>query len=506
MAMAAWLVAGAALSNADTRLAGVVFDGVSAYTPEALLPLYRPRLGQTVGGEFERELEDAVRSRYTADGYLTPAVTTAATHGASGVLIVRVDEPAVRKVNIVGREFATNPRFWTELAALTREEPLRRRAFDEWLDRMNDLGGIVVQGSIVPIESGAAGYTMDLRVSPSRWSGIVAIDNRAPDLLGNELAQAQVGYRFGDRRPTLLRAAAAVAIDTDRLRFGSLAGTHTFNDLGSAFDWSYSASTSRLPTIAADGSTTTDDYERSRSTIGARSPLRKSATLRVDAWSTLQLYDVETFDEAGERLRTERLRSIEIGSSLTALGGARRRHDASFSITRGLDAFDAEIVEPGRSDGAELDYTTYELAYRLTQPFLDTWTLSVALQGQATGDRLPVSERFLIGGRQLGGAFDPASVTGDQGIGGRVEVARRMHVPFVPVPVEPYVYYDHGASFPNDSDYRDDRAASVGTGIRATIGKISTYVELAQPVIEPDSNPLADEGMRVFVSFSQRFF
>ena len=504
-AIAIGIVCGAAVAHADTQLAGVMFEGVSAYTPEALLPLYRRELGQTVGTEFQQQLEAALRARYEADGYLPPSVATAAIHDRSGVMVVRVDEPSIRKVNVVGKEYATNPRFWSELAALTREEPLRQRSIDAWLHRMNDLGGIVVQGSIEPTES-RTDYVLDLRVSPNRWSAIVAIDNRAPDLLGNELAQAQVGYRFGDRRPTLLRAAAAVAFDTERLRFASLAGTHTFNDVGSAFDWSYSGSRSRLPTVAADGDTTMDDYERARSTVGLRSPLHKSASARLDAWGTFQLYDVETFAESGDRLRTEHLRSVELGGSLTLVGAARRRHDVSFSITRGIDAFDAEIVEPGTTDVPDLDYMRYELSYRLIQPFLDTWTVTVALQGQATDDRLPVSERFLIGGRQLGGAFDPASVTGDQGVGGRVEIAHAVHVPFVPVPVEPYVYYDHGASYPNDPDYRSDQAASIGTGIRANVGKVSTYVELAAPVIEPDSNPLADEGIRVFVSFSRRFF
>src|SRR5262245_21062552 len=236
---------------AETRLAGVMFEGVSAYTPEMLLPLYRARLGQPVDETFETSLALVLRDRYAADGYLPPDIDTAVMHDGSGVLVIRVDEPAIREVNVSGREYATNPSFWVGLAALTREEPLRQRAVDTWLQQANTLDGLVVHGSLVPRAEHPADYVLDLRVAPTRWSGIAHVDNRAPEVLGNELAQAQIAYRVGDKRPTLLRAAAAVAFDIDRLKYASLAGTHALNDLGSAFEWSYAGSESRL-TVPTD--------------------------------------------------------------------------------------------------------------------------------------------------------------------------------------------------------------------------------------------------------------
>src|SRR4030095_12693517 len=97
-----------------------------------------------------------------------------------------------------------------------------------------------------------------------------------------------------------------------------------------------------------------------------------------------------------------------------AVAANRGRHELSFAIDRGLDAFGAEITEPDGFTTPDLDYTRLELTYRLTPPFRDNWTFALSMQGQKTNDVLPVSERFLIGGRQLGGAFDPASVSGDR--------------------------------------------------------------------------------------------
>lgn len=72
-----------------------------------------------------------------------------------------------------------------------------------------------------------------------------------------------------------------------------------------------------------------------------------------------------------------------------------------------------------------------------------SWRLAADLHAQATPDRLPVSERFFIGGNQLGGAFDPATLSGDLGLGGRVAAERTLPMRGLDSPLLGYAYYDH---------------------------------------------------------------
>ena len=59
---------------------------------------------------------------------------------------------------------------------------------------------------------------------------------------------------------------------------------------------------------------------------------------------------------------------------------------------------------------------------------------------------------------------------------------------------------------PNTDAAPSDSAASVGGGIRMSYGSLSGYVEIAAPIEEPHSNPLAQqEGTRVFFSLTKTF-
>jgi hemolysin activation/secretion protein len=494
----ALLIAGA-VHAAEPRLAGVMFDGVSAYTPEDLLPLYRDSLGAPFDADLQTRIAAQLCAQYERDGFLAPSVEMIDTKAHPGVLVYSVHEAAVRQVSVDGRSYAVDPRFWQAVADLQGTQPLKEHTFDEWLTRVNHLDGIDVHGALEPI---ANGYAADLRVAPNRVTGLVHVDNRAPESVGYEVMQAQIAYRYSDAHPGQVYAAAAVAADIDRLKSGIVGGSHGVSVGGSALEWSYNRSTSQLPNPYASGD---DDYDRERATAGLRVPLYRDAAVRVDGWTTTQMYDVDQRDSTGSLVSRDRIRSVELGTSLSALGSQTRRHDVTFAIARGLDAFGATALEAPGVPQPDLDYWRYTLAYQLVQQFDALWSATLGFEGQTSNDRVPTSERFFIGGRQLGGAFDPASVSGDRGFGARIEVARYVGVPRVPTPLQTYVYCDYGRTESNDSLEPSDDAASVGAGFRVGLGKLSADLEVATPIIDPQTNPLADVGTRVFFSLTQRF-
>ncbi len=483
------------------RLAGVVFHGVTAYSPEATLALYRQDLGAPVDASLAERVAGRVIDRYESDGYLSPSVTTDF-HADSRILLVTVREASVGHVNVIGKDHVRNAMFWEEVESLRQQRPLRGDTFRRWLADVNALDGTAVVGSMMPVRSGQSDYLVSLSVAPTRWSGLVHVDNRAAESLGYEIVQGQIGYRFANPLAGYISGSGAVALDHDRLRFGALSGVHELLEGRTSVQWSHSRSTSRLPTN--EGSQ--NEYERARSSVGLRHSLHRVTASRLDVIANFQRYDVRQTERTGQLLRDDRVRSIDIGFGLSGIDSDGRRHDVSVRLARGLDVMGAEVYEAPGYEGSDLTYTRADLTYRVVQRFRDRWQAQLALQGQISGDRLPSSEQFLIGGRQLGGAFDPASVAGDEGIGGRFEIARDAgSVPLLGQ-LQTYGYYDHGFSRSNSTAGASDDASSMGIGLRLGAGKFNGSLEVAVPIEKPRTNELADAGTRVFFTLSHRLF
>jgi hemolysin activation/secretion protein len=485
-----------AAGGETVRLAGVIWNGVTPYTPETLLDLYRADLGSPIDELLRERVAAAAINRYRSDGYLAPVVSSTV-HESAGVLILSVREAVVTHVNVAGTEHVKGTEFWTAVEDLKAERPLRPATFDAWLKRVNAFDDMAVTGSLTPIRGGSAERIATVSVVPSRWTALVHVDNRAPEVLGYELVQGQVAYRFANPRAGTISFAGAVALDRDRLRFGALTGNHEVNGAATALQWSYSRSVSRLPT-AQDSQ---NDYDRERITIGVRQPVHRVAAARIDLFSNLTSYDVEQQDTAGQPVREDRIRAIDIGVSLSHLTASALRQDLTVRVTHGIDGIGAEWLGPLGVQAPTLDYLRADLSYRLTRRFLESWQAQLALQAQVSNDQLPVSEQFLIGGRQLGGAFDPASVAGDEGIGVRLETSRDLQTS---MRLQLYGYYDHGFSRANDPNGRSDSASSIGTGIRVGWRSLSGSLEVALPIDKPRTNPIADAGTRVFFTLTQR--
>ena len=82
------LVIAGAVHAAEPRLAGVMFDGVSAYTPEDLLPLYRDSLGAPFDADLQTRIAAQLCAQYERDGFLAPSVEIlAAPHDDSIILM-----------------------------------------------------------------------------------------------------------------------------------------------------------------------------------------------------------------------------------------------------------------------------------------------------------------------------------------------------------------------------------------------------------------------------------
>ncbi|MGE0622025.1 MAG: ShlB/FhaC/HecB family hemolysin secretion/activation protein [Pseudomonadales bacterium] len=480
---------------------GVLFEDGPALSPVDLLPAYRQQLGSPLDEGLQTRLPDAFIRHYRSAGLLPPAPRVVAIREDAGIVVMAVQEARVSQVRVNGSEPERDSEFWLLVRELKEIRPLSRAAFDAWLDRVNR-AGFAVQGSLTRAAPHSHHYLATLTVAERRWHVLLHLDNRAPEELGREVAQASVGYRFTDARLGYLRLDTAAAIDTDRLRYFGAYGEHRLRRRGESIRWRYSSSESSLPVENRDIDV---DYERSQLDADIVIPLARRLRLFSDLGVGLHTYDLDQAIDSGVTLRRDRIRALQLAWNLAVARGNRHLHKLTVEARQGLDAFGALLWPEGSGVAAELDFLLADLSYRYQLRLATEWRLLFDLQAQVSADRLPSSERFFVGGNRFGGAFDPATLSGDLGLGGRITAERALPVPWLHSPLLGFAYYDHAYVWSNDGVRTADDAGSAGIGIRGAMGGLSFSLEGAVPVQQPETPTLLEDEPRLYFSISQRF-
>ena len=476
-------------------LAAVMFEDAPALGSAALLPAYHDALGTPLTHELTGRLPHAVAAIYRERGYLPPAPRVVRTRGHAGIVVMEVREPHVVLVRLDGREQTDFPGLQSFIVELRAMRPLGRSGFDAWLGRVNG-AGFPVQGSLIRVRADSPGYVASLRIDDRRWQGLMHVDNRGPAQLGREIAQLSLGYRWPNERLGHLRFDAAAAADHERLRYLGISGGHRVNDRGDRLQWSYSRSRSELPV----GDTVRRvDYRRERVEVELSVPLVHRLRQRAGVTASLRSYELDQFLDDGRRLRRDRIRVAGIGYDLAMAGDGGGRHTVDVAVLQGLP-FLGSSVSPPR---AEEDFTAIAGRYGYGRGFAGQWHLRGDLHVQAADDRLPASERFFVGGRALGGAFDPAVLSGDEGLGARLGVDRRIRL--AGIPMTAFSYYDHAYVRSRGDSRPSDDVGSAGLGLQGSYGKLTWSVELAVPVKSPRTADVLEDGTRAFFSLTQRF-
>jgi hemolysin activation/secretion protein len=148
------------------------------------------------------------------------------------------------------------------------------------------------------------------------------------------------------------------------------------------------------------------------------------------------------------------------------------------------------------------DFLLFKLTMTRLARINDRWSWRVDGFAQQTAYVLPYSQRFKIGGDRLGRGFEVAEIAGDQGIGAKVELRRRMRgVPVLSGTLSTYGFYDIGATRKQDVS-GDESAATGGFGVRLQGGRASGSIEIAKPLTHADVEGRRD--LAVFVEVNYR--
>ena len=487
--------AAAAQSAEPLVLSSAVIRGSNVYDHAELFPVYRDHLGKPISQAQVRAIAGAIAERYAADGYPRPQIRLDDDLVAFGVLRIDIYETRIGGVSVKGNPGPHRERLETLGARLQAHDVLKQSDLHRTLRQMRDLPGLTLSATTTAESPTPSLYVLDLETEFQAVSGVVRVTNRGTDEAGPNflLGQLMANGLFGGQ--TSLGLSFGAAFDYGEYRgMGVLANRRIGID---GLVLSLSAFRSRANPHEAPVDRE-DRFVRDRVKLGATKRFARTGGDVLSLTAALDLEDLVIFREVAA-LRDERLRMLELSAHRSWRGAGSSQYAAGFDVVKGLGGLGSGLnaadltADPRRADFLLLRATTT----RVTR-INEAWSWRLDALAQHTADVLPYGERFKIGGDRLGRGFEVPEIAGDQGIGAKVELRRRLRELTTPESsLSAYAFYDIGATFKQDAPGRESAATS-GVGIRLQGRRMSGSLELAKPLTHADV-----EGRRDLSAFAE---
>lgn len=470
-------------------LVSTVIRGSTAYEAPELFSIYSGHVGKPITSDSARAIAVALADRYVNDGYSRPRVRVDDRMVGAGVLVLDVAETRIATVEISGDPGPYGER----LEALGREldgnEPLKTSDLQATVRRMRALSGLNLTASTSSVADPVGSYRLNIDTDYRPASGAVRMTNRGTDEIGPQFVlgqitangllagRADVGLTFGS------------ATDFDEYHGTGLTSRIVVTDRDLALSASGFRSRSNPHEEPLDRN---DRYFRDRLTFVASRPLATDGSVQTVLSAGFRAEDLEIHRER-IALRDERLRLIELGARWTGRLRPSSQFAAGVEFVHGFNGLGSglsasDLVADSRVPDFSLLVLDFVRVAELGGPL--SWRLNSLVQW--SGESLPYSERFKIGGDRIGRGFEVAEIAGDRGVGAKVELLRRLGaIPDTVGGVSVYGFYDLAAAWKNDEPGRES-AATTGLGLLLSGTKINGRLEVAKPLTHPDIEGRSD--------------
>jgi hemolysin activation/secretion protein len=488
-------------------LTAVAIEGVTAYRPDQLRPLYQDLLGREIALDAVFALAEAVTARYRNDGYtLSQAIVPPQTISAGKVRLTVV-EGFIDKVLVEGetRGRAGLFRAWAEKIKASR--PFQVAVLERYSLLANDLPGAQVRAVLRPSEETPGAADLVFEVKHQTFEAAANLDNRAPKTTGplQGLVSVTGNSLLGLYDRTTLTYSQAKT--RKRSQFAGIRHDQVLNSEGTGLSLSASYSRSEPGDVLKDldllSVSTALSAEVSHPVIRSR-----NANLNLSAGFT---YREVKSDAVSARLFRDRLSVVSLGVSAVFTDPWNGRDAMELRVHKGLDAFNASVEGDRlltRADGSG-EFVKLTGSLSRTQHLGGGLSLYLAATGQLASRALLASEEFAFGGAGFGRAYDPSELTGDRG-GAVVAEIRVTGQPDIPILnfYQLYGFYDLGATYDIGVGGSEAKrsGASAGLGLRFGLTDyVSGQLELAKPMTRPVSLEDNGKAARIFFRLSARF-
>ena len=495
------------MSDRTFVLAGVLVEGVTAYHPLDFLPYYQAYLGKQITVETLTGIAESITEKYQVDGYFLSSAFLPAQDIEFGIVRIRVIEGYISNWRSPGSETSLDPMIARVLRPVLMLRPARKPALTAALTTIASVPGLTVHAQVRAIPGEIGAYELLLPIEKRHVGATVSVDNRGSDYIGP--TQGVIALQAFD---------LAHHHEVYQLKFATVTEVTELNYWDVSAEWSFWDDDDGIRLHASGTHTTTDPggslesldahIINDRYRLGFMYHLSRTASVErhlgayIDRYySRTALAGVPRLDDV---LTVVTINFLQVGAYT---GGAL--HSVGASVTQGLAVGDSRVVDFQLGNGVGVpDFTKVNASYGGTFPVGGYWSISVLLDGQYAGSSVPSSERYSIGGAQLGRAYDPSEITGDHGLAGLVELQRRDVLRVRHSHWSLFGFYDLGAVWQIEHETVPARAslASAGVGARLIGPGLTVSIELAQPLTRRVASEGSDgHNPRAFGSLAYRF-
>lgn len=469
----------------------IKIEGVTAFTPGDLKPIYQQYEGQHVSPDVVWKIAAQITERYRNKRYFLSRAYVPAQEIEDGNITIRVVEGYVGEVQWQGEN---KPDSWIidEMTKhLIAQRPLTTNKIESYLLRVNDIPGASYRAVVQPIEGGDEGAVAVVMLGEEKKGlGVVRLDNTGSRFLGPY--QGSVFYQdsFIKNQQTMLGISGSLPMDELKYITAShqipVAPKINFEMGGSYIKANPGYTLEPNDIVSKSGEINMGfTYQPIRQWLENLSVGIKFTAKDTDS------------DILGTPLTRDRIRALRASMSYDTADFFDGYSYWNATVSQGIEVLgssgkgDADLSRPE----AEPDFTKLELSYLRQQPFGKNFLLVGRVAGQLASGPLYSSEEFGYGGQTFGRAYDPSEITGDNGLSGSVELRYTSYTPFENYELTPYVFYDIGKVWNDDKGGDNISGSSAGIGLYMNLphNLMGTFT-VAQPLTKNIDNPLYGEG------------
>ncbi len=474
-------------------LKAINIQGMKAYTPEQIKPLYESLIGKDVTLDAVWDVATKITKKYRDDGYFLSRAFVPAQEVSNGTITIRVIEGYIGEVEFDKPKLAKSKPMQALVKEIKRGRPTKFVDLERQHLLLTDMPGFEnYHGTLLGIDGandGAVKLLLSRREVKSPHA-FFSFDNYGSRYIGPYGAYAGWHGEIIPGQQTSITAAVKAPVSelqainvahsiplTPRLSVG-LAGGYTHSKPGDIL------AAQEMESRAVNGALSLN-YQWIR---------QRRENLKIGA-----MFDARntTTDVLGTELNTDHIRAARLRADYDLTDEFLGYNAISATLSHGLNILGAsDKNDPNISRaGAQPDFTKLELSYKRLQRITPEWNGLLSLSGQKASRSLYSSEEFGYGGQDFGRAYDQSEITGDDGAAASLEL-RYLDLPqWENISTTPYGFYDIGKVWNRGDSQSDISASSAGFGVRVSHDSgLSGALQLAFPLTKDVDKPIYDDS------------
>ena len=414
-----------AVDELEFTVAGVEVEGATHFSKAEIDGLFAPLLNRKLGLTALRDAASALEQKYREQGFFLVRVFLPPQQVKDGIFKINVIEGRVSQVFVEGPDEAMNERVASFARHLSAVRPLDLAGLERVLLIINDLPGVSAAAVLRP---GAELGTSDLllTVSPVGGSQLLTGNNTGSQSTG----PYSLNYSLTLQQP--LKSPGQLNLSLT----GSGVASNGLSGIRSVVTRYAQALGSRGLMLSLGGTLsqskpggTLESLQIQSNSVGLAPRLRyamqrsRASSVYLDAG--LALNDSKT-TLAGAVLTHDRSSVLDLAGAWALNGWMDGTQSVSLSLARGVHALQSMEGQPPSTPGFNPRFHKVVLGLQRSQALPYQFSLAFTASGQYSKDRLLAGERLAFGGSGIGRGFPSATISGDQGFGGSLELSRPL--------------------------------------------------------------------------------